>query len=53
MEDSHKSSLILILLAVVVVMAIGYAAFTQALNIEGSAHITSKWGCPHRRNRRC
>lgn len=43
MEDSHKSSLILILLAVVVVMAIGYAAFTQALNIEGSAHITSKW----------
>lgn len=43
MEDSHKTSLILILLAVVVVMAVGYAAFAQQLNITGTAEITSTW----------
>lgn len=43
MEDSHKTSLILILLAVVVVMAVGYAAFAQQLNITGTAQINSTW----------
>ncbi len=43
MEDSHKTSLILILLAVVVVMAVGYAAFAQQLNITGTAEINSTW----------
>lgn len=43
MEDTHKSSLIMILLAVVLVMAIGYAAFAQQLTINGTAQITSSW----------
>lgn len=43
MEDFHKSSLIMVLLAVVFVMAIGYAAFSQNLNITGNAQITSSW----------
>lgn len=43
MEDMHKSSLIMILLAVVFVMAIGYAAFSTTLNINGTAQITSSW----------
>lgn len=43
MEDMHKSSLIMVLVAVVLVMAIGYAAFAQALTINGTAEITSKW----------
>lgn len=44
MEDMHKSSIIMILLAVVLIMAIGYAAFAQQLTINGSAEITSTWG---------
>lgn len=43
MEDIHKSSLIMILLAVVLVMAIGYAAFSQQLTINGTAQISSSW----------
>ena len=43
MEDAHKSSLIMILLAIVLIMAIGYAAFVQQLNINGSANISSSW----------
>lgn len=43
MEESHKSSLILILLALVFVMGIGFAAFTQNLNITSSASISSTW----------
>ena len=43
MEDMHKSSIIMILLAVVFVMAVGYAAFSQQLTINGSAEISSKW----------
>ena len=43
MEDIRKSSVILVLLAVVLIMAIGYAAFAQQLTINGSAEITSKW----------
>lgn len=43
MEDMHKSSLIMVLLAVVLVMAIGYAAFSQQLTITGTSTITSKW----------
>ena len=43
MEDMHKSSIIMVLLAVVFVMAIGYAAFAQQLTINGSAEISSQW----------
>ena len=43
MEAKHKNALIVALLAVVLVMSVGYAAFAQQLNINGSASITSKW----------
>ena len=43
MESKHKNALIGALLAVVFVMAVGYAAFAQQLTINGSAEITSKW----------
>ena len=43
MESKHKNILIGTLLAVVFVMAVGYAAFTQQLTINGSASITSNW----------
>ena len=43
MEIKHKNALIGGLLAVVVVMAVGYAAFSQALIINGSASIDSNW----------
>ena len=43
MEAKHKNALISALLAVVFVMAVGYAAFAQQLTINGSADITSKW----------
>ena len=39
----HKSSVIMVLLAVVLIMAIGYAAFAQQLTINGSAEISSTW----------
>ena len=43
MESKHKNALIGALLAVVFVMAVGYAAFAQQLNINGTATITSTW----------
>ncbi len=43
MEAKHKNALIGALLAVVFVMAVGYAAFAQQLTINGTAEITSKW----------
>ena len=43
MESKHKNALIGALLAVVFVMAVGYAAFAQQLTINGTAEITSKW----------
>ena len=43
MESKHKNALIGALLAVVFVMAVGYAAFAQLLTINGSASIDSKW----------
>ena len=43
METKHKNALIGALLAVVFVMAVGYAAFAQTLTINGSAEITSTW----------
>ncbi len=43
MESKHKNALIGALLAVVFVMAVGYAAFAQQLTINGSATITSTW----------
>lgn len=43
MEQRHKNILIGGLLAIVLVMAIGYAAFAAQLNINGTANITSKW----------
>ena len=41
MESKHKNALIGALLAVVFVMAVGYAAFAQTLNINGTATITN------------
>lgn len=43
MEGKHKNALIGALLAVVFVMAVGYAAFAQLLTINGTASITSTW----------
>ena len=43
MESKHKNALIGALLAVVFVMAVGYAAFAQQLQINGTATITSTW----------
>ncbi len=43
MESKHKNALIGALLAVVFVMAVGYAAFAQQLTINGAAEITSTW----------
>ena len=43
MDSKHKNALIGALLAVVFVMAVGYAAFAQTLTINGSAEITSNW----------
>ena len=44
MENSkHKNVLIGALIAVVLVMAVGYAAFAQQLTINGGAEITSTW----------
>ena len=43
MESKHKNALIGALLAVVFVMAVGYAAFATTLTINGTAEITSKW----------
>ena len=43
MKAKQKSTLIGALLAVVFVMAVGYAAFAQRLQINGTAQITSNW----------
>ncbi len=43
MKSKTKNTLIGGLLAIVFVMAIGYAAFAQQLTINGNAEITSKW----------
>ena len=43
MESKHKNALIGALLAVVFVMAVGYAAFAQTLTINGTATIDSTW----------
>ena len=43
MESKHKNALIGALLAVVFVMAVGYAAFATTLTINGTAQISSNW----------
>ena len=43
MNSQNKNVLIGGLLAIVLVMAVGYAAFSTSLNITGSAGITSSW----------
>ncbi len=43
METRQKNILIAGLLAIVLVMAVGYAAFATQLQITGSAQITSNW----------
>ncbi|MCI9110381.1 MAG: hypothetical protein HFH47_01045 [Bacilli bacterium] len=43
MEAKNKNALIGGLLAIVFVMAVGYAAFATQLNINGTANITSSW----------
>ena len=42
MESKHKNALIGALLAVVFVMAVGYAAFAQTLTINSTANITDE-----------
>ena len=43
MDDTKKTAIIVFLLAIVLVMTIGYAAFMQALTINGTATIDSTW----------
>ena len=43
MNAQNKNILIGGLLAIVLVMAVGYAAFATQLNITGTASITSNW----------
>lgn len=43
MDAKNKNVLIGGLLAIVFVMAVGYAAFATQLNITGSANVTSSW----------
>ncbi len=43
MEQKNKNILIGGLLAIVLVMAVGYAAFATQLTINGTANITSNW----------
>lgn len=43
MKSNHKNAIIGGLLAVVFIMAVGYAAFAQQLTINGTANITSNW----------
>ena len=42
-ESRNKNILIGALLAVILIMGVGYAAFAQQLNINGTANITSTW----------
>lgn len=42
-ESRNKNILIGALIAVVLIMGVGYAAFAQQLTINGSANITSTW----------
>ena len=44
MESKHKNALIVALLAVVLVMAVGYAAFAQQLTINSTATIQNESG---------
>lgn len=43
MRSRHKNTLIAVLLGVVLVMAVGYASFSQSLTISSSSEINSKW----------
>lgn len=42
-RKSNKNIILLILLLVIVGMAVGYAALSQALTINGTANITTEW----------
>lgn len=43
MEAKHKNMLIVALLGVVMVMAVGYAAFAQNLQVGSTSQVTSRW----------
>lgn len=43
MESKRKKLFIGILIGIVLLMAVGYAAFTTSLNINGTAEISTKW----------
>ncbi len=43
MESKHKNILIGVLLAIVLFMAVGYAAFATNLTINGTANISTSW----------
>ena len=52
MESKNKNTLIVALLAVVLVMAVGYAAFAQTLSINGTAKINSTWDVHFNQNQK-
>ena len=43
MGNNHKNAMIAMLLGVLVIMAVAYAAFSTALTINGTATINSSW----------
>ncbi len=43
MRNNHKNAMLALLLGALVVMAVGYAAFSTALQINGTASIDSSW----------
>ena len=43
MGDNRKNTMIALLLGALVIMAVAYAAFSTALNINGTASINSTW----------
>lgn len=43
MENKHKNALIGGLLAIIFIMAVGFAGFTQRLTINDTASVTSDW----------
>lgn len=42
-RENHKNLILVVLLLLIVGMAVGYAALSQALVINGTATITSQW----------
>jgi uncharacterized repeat protein (TIGR01451 family) len=43
MENKHKNAVIVVLFAIVIIMAVGFAGFTQQLTIKDTASVSSNW----------